>query len=204
MLHIVLPLSGLLLIVLKRELPHILLLEHVSLTEGAHGDHTIILDRPDTCHAIHRSSEDYWNVSLLDVLDRLNHILVRLPLCYLDKLEFLEQGLNLSFLVIAGMLTDIITVDCKTNLSLINGEDPPWVPFKVSGNYIDWLEVEFNEDGADILNPNIAHLICYDQIETPGFSIVEGINCRYGTHLLKCEHVSPANQARMSLWMRFG
>jgi len=99
-----------------------------------------------------------------------------LPLCYLDKLEFLKQGLNLSFLVITGMLTDIIMVDCKTNLSLVDGEDPPRVPLKVSSDYIDWLEVKFYKDGADILNPNIAHLICYDQIEAAGFSIVEGIN----------------------------
>ena len=102
------------------------------------------------------------------------------------------------------MLTDIITVDCKTNLSLVNGEYSPRVPLKVSSDDINWLEVEFYKDGADILNPNIAHLICYDQIETPGFSIVEGINCRNGAHLLKGEHVSPANQARMSLWVWFG
>ncbi len=173
MLHIVLPLSRLQLIPRKRELPHVFLLEHVTLTKGAHGDYTIILDSPDSCHAIHRSREDDWNVSLLYVLDRLNHILVSLPLCYLDKLEFLKQGLNLSFLVIAGMLTDIITVDCETNLSLIYGKDPPRVPLKVSSHNIYWLEVEFNKDGADILNPNIAHLICYDQIEAAGFRIVE-------------------------------
>ena len=100
-LHIVLSLSRLLLIARKREFPHVFLLEHVTLTEGAHGDDTIILDSPDTCHAIHRSREDDWNVSLVDVLDGLNHILVRLPLCYLDKLEFLKQRLNLTFLVIA-------------------------------------------------------------------------------------------------------
>lgn len=69
-----------------------------------------------------------------------------LPLCYLDKLEFLKQGLNLSFLVIAGMLTDIITIDCKTYLSLVDGEDPPGVPLKVSSDNIDWLEVEFYKD----------------------------------------------------------
>lgn len=174
------------------------------MAEGAHGDHTIVLDRPDACHAVHRSSEDYWNVSLLDVLDRLNDILVSLPLCYLDKLEFLEQGLNLSFLVIAGMLTDIITVDCKTNLSLVYGEDSPRVSLKIPGDNIDWLEVEFNKDGADILNPYIAHLVCNDQIEAASFSIVEGINCRNRAHLLKGEHVSPANQARMSLRVGFG
>lgn len=129
---------------------------------------------------------------------------MRLPLRYLDKLEFLEQGLNLSFLIIAGMLTDIITVDCKTNLSLVYGEDSPRVPLEVSSDNIDWLEVEFNQYGADILNPNISHLICYDQIETASFSIVEGINCRNGAHLLKGEHVSPANQARMSLRVGFG
>ena len=100
-----------------------------------------------------------------------------MPLCYLDKLEFLKQGLNLSFLIIAGMLTDIITVDCKTNLSLVNGENSPRVPLEVSGDNIDWLEVKFNKYGADILNPYIAHLVCYDQIEAASFSIVEGINC---------------------------
>ena len=174
------------------------------MTEGAHGNHTIILDRPDACHAIHRSREDDRNVSLFDVLDRLNHILVRLPLCYLDKLELLEQGFNLSFLIIAGMLADIISVHCKTNFSLVNGKDPPRVPLKVSSDYIDWLEVKFSKNRADILNPYIAHLICYDQIEPSGFSIVEGVNCRNWAHLLKGKHVSPANQARMSLWVGFG
>jgi hypothetical protein len=122
-----------------------------------------------------------------------------LPLCYLDKLEFLKQGLNLSFLVIAGMLTDIITVDCKTYLCLVYGEDPPRVSLEVPSDNINWLEVEYNKDGADILNPKIAHLVCYDQIEAASFSIVEGINCRNGAHLLKGEHFSPTNQARMSL-----
>jgi hypothetical protein len=145
-LHIVLPLSGFLLIFLKRELPHVFLLEHVALTKGAHGDHMIILDRPYTYHLIHRSREDDWYFNLLDILDRLDHIFVYLPLSYLDKLEFLKQVLNHSFLVIAGMLTDIISVYCKTYLSLVDGEDPPGVPLKVSSDYIDRLEVEFYKD----------------------------------------------------------
>jgi len=86
-LHIILALCGLAIMIIEGELPHILLFEHISLSECAHRYNSIILHRPYSGHFIHCSCENDGNVSLLDVPYCLDNVFMSLPLCYLHKLE---------------------------------------------------------------------------------------------------------------------
>ena len=187
----------------ERELPNVVLFEHVSLPESPHRYYPIILHSPNPSHTVHRSSEDNGGICLFDVLDCFDNVFMRLPLSYLHKLEFFEERFHFRFLIITWVVTCMICIGRQSNLSFIDCKDPPRVSFKVPGDNVDSIEVKFCNDRADILNSDITHFICYNKKEATCFWIIEGIDCRDRTHLLQGKHISPTHKARMCLGMRF-
>jgi hypothetical protein len=133
-LNIVLSLTIVALVVVQRELPYVVLLEHITLSEGAHGHNSVILDRPDPGHAIHRSCEDDWRVCLLDVLHSLDNVFVCLPLSYLDELEFFQKRLYFWIFVITGMVAVIVSAHSCGYFCSVYSKHSPWISLEISSD----------------------------------------------------------------------
>lgn len=90
---------------LKREIPDVVLFEHVTLPEDPERLNFVILKGPYLGKSVHASSEYNGNVSFINELDCLDNVFMSLPLGDLMELEFFQERLNFAVPVLTGCVT---------------------------------------------------------------------------------------------------